>query len=170
MNTFQINIVYNSNEDETLVILLYPEDQINWTTGDRDGGANGVGGNPAEVGLDSPQESLRIEPSGSNEIVNIETLSNIEIPGVFIFKVDTVFLERELLIHTYTKRFSITLYYSTRTAFLLYSILYTKKQTFILQLLPPSPHIHIQQTQVLVYLESLLDLEVPVLCQNYYSV
>ena len=162
------------NDDETLVILLYPEDQINWTTGDRDEGTNGVGGYPAEVGLDSPQENLRIEPSGSDEIINIETLSNIEIPGVFVFKVDTVFLERELLIHTYTKRFSITIQHTLHSFCIVF---YIQKTNIYISTSPPPPHIHIhihiQQTQVLVYLVYLksllvLDLEFPdpVLRQN----
>ena len=98
MNTFQGHIIYNTETTETMVMFLYPEDGIQWTTGDADGGTNGLGGNPAEVGLTSPFGNLFIPESGTDAIVDIEALTNIGVPGVFVYRVDADFLERELLI------------------------------------------------------------------------
>ena len=97
LNTFQGHILYNSAGNETLVIYLYPPNGINWTTGDGDGGTNGLGGTPARVGLDFTVESLFLPESGTAAIINIESLSNIGIPGVFVFRADTNILERESL-------------------------------------------------------------------------
>ena len=82
-----------------MVIFLYPEGGINWTTGDDDGGINGIGGNPARVELTSPLGNLVIPGSGTGAIINIETQTNVNIPGVFVFRVDTNFLERKLRYH-----------------------------------------------------------------------
>ena len=95
LNTFQAHIVYNSAGTETLVILLYPENGINWTTGDGDLGMNGLGGNPATVGLINIQEAFEVPQSGTPGIVNIESSSNVGVPGVFVFRVDSEILERK---------------------------------------------------------------------------
>ena len=97
VNTFQAHVLYSPGMSEALVIFLYPEGGIEWTTGDADGGVNGLGGNPAVVELTSPSDSLTIPDSGSGAIVDIETQSNVNISGVFVFRVDGDFLQRELL-------------------------------------------------------------------------
>ena len=89
LNRFQGHILYNSAGSETLAIYLYPEFGINWITGDSDGGTNGLGGNPAVVGLDFASVTITIPESGTDAISNIESLSNIGIPGVFVFKIDS---------------------------------------------------------------------------------
>ena len=78
-------------------MLLYPEDEIRWTTGDGDGGSNGLGGSPAEIGLDSEvlSTSVRVPGSGTNDIVTVEERSNFGVPGVFFFRVDESIIQPE---------------------------------------------------------------------------
>ena len=99
VNTFQAHVLHSSDTSESMVIFLYPEGGINWTTGDGDGGVNGVGGDPARVELTSPLGNLVIPDSGTDDIIDIETQTNVDIPGVLVFRVDTNFLERKLLYH-----------------------------------------------------------------------
>lgn len=71
-------------------MLLYPEGEIRWTTGDGDGGVNGLGGSPAEIGLDSDvlSTSVRVPGSGTDAIATVEERSNFGVPGAFFFRVD----------------------------------------------------------------------------------
>ena len=73
----------------TAVFLLYPENLIEWTTGDADGGSGGLGGTPAEVGLvsEDPLESYFVFVN-SSDVVDIESSSNVEVAGLWIFRVD----------------------------------------------------------------------------------
>ena len=103
LNTFQGHIVYSSTSEQTLVILLYPENGINWTTGDDDGGTNGLGGTQAIVGLTSQAGSLLLPESLTPAIVDIESLTNVGIPGVFVYRVDADLLQRKPLSLRLTK-------------------------------------------------------------------
>ena len=72
------------------MFLLYPDNLIEWTTGDSDGGVGGLGGTPAEVGLvsEDPFNSVFIEFTNASDIVDIELTSNVGIDGLYIFRVD----------------------------------------------------------------------------------
>ena len=85
-NTFQCNILTNGST--TLVLCLYPEERIGWTTGNAQGGVNGLGGSPAIVGVDTLTDMVRVVNSGTNQIVDVEQRSNVNAPGVYVFRVD----------------------------------------------------------------------------------
>ena len=86
-NTFQC--VLATDGVITIVIFLYEE--ITWTTGDASDGVNGFGGTPALVGLSAGDQINFYNVSGSltPEILNISMDTNVELPGVFMFQVDS---------------------------------------------------------------------------------
>ena len=69
---------------------MYADDGIEWTTGDESGGVGGFGGTPAQAGFDSGNgvDFTVINGSFTNNIVNIDKISNVDIPGLFIFQVN----------------------------------------------------------------------------------
>ncbi len=79
-----------TNGELTSVCLFYPEDLIEWTTGDSDGGSGGLGGNPASVGLVAEDQaaSYFFNISGTNEVVEIESTGNLGVNGLWVFRVD----------------------------------------------------------------------------------
>ena len=78
----------------TAVGLFYPDELIEWTTGDGDGGVGGLGGDPADVGLigDNGANSFFLPASNTSDIVNIETTSNVFRAGLWGFRIDTPFI------------------------------------------------------------------------------
>jgi len=62
---------------------------IQWTTGDNDGGVNGLGGTPAQVGVNKGDglEAVIANGSRTNNIINISSESNVGIPGMFVFDI-----------------------------------------------------------------------------------
>ena len=65
---------------------------IQWTTGDASGGTNGLGGIPAQVGFNAG-DGVRfaiVPESHTDEIINIDMTSNVDEPGMWIFRVDGV--------------------------------------------------------------------------------
>lgn len=74
---------------------MYPENEIQWTTGDAEGGISGLGGQPAIVAIsvEDVGDIFQVQESETSDIINIDTLSNIEMPGVFVFRVDSDFLQ-----------------------------------------------------------------------------
>ena len=74
----------------SFVIFLYADGEIQWTTGDASGGTNGFGGTAAQVGFNSGDGIRFASVPGSQTmaIVNIDTTSNVGIPGVWVFRVD----------------------------------------------------------------------------------
>ena len=86
-NTFQLVLAFN--QQESYVLFLY--DDIQWTTADRSGGENGLGGTPATVGLNSGDgvHYLIVQGSGSSEIADVEHATNVGMDGLFIFRTDT---------------------------------------------------------------------------------
>jgi len=62
---------------------------MQWTTGDADGGVNGSRGNPAQVGvnLGDGMNFAVIPTSGSADIVDIASTSNVGENGVYIMKI-----------------------------------------------------------------------------------
>lgn len=87
-NTFQC--VLASDGSHSFVIFLYADDGIQWTTGDASGGINGTGGTPAQAGFDAGNtiDFTVIEGSFTDDIINIEELSNVNWPGMFVFQVN----------------------------------------------------------------------------------
>lgn len=66
---------------------------IQWTTGDASGGRCGLGGAAAQVGVNAGDGvKFEIVPgSWTPKIINIDSTSNVNIPGVWIFRVDEDF-------------------------------------------------------------------------------
>ena len=74
---------------ETYAIYLYADGEIQWTTGDADGGVNGLGGNPAQVGFNRGDgtDFGVIPMSGTADVINIASTSNVGVGGQYIFKI-----------------------------------------------------------------------------------
>ena len=72
------------------VAFLYADDLIQWKTGDASGGSNGTGGTPAQGGFNAGDgvRYFSIPGSQTANIVNIETRSNVGVPGLWMFRVD----------------------------------------------------------------------------------
>ncbi|XP_069461062.1 alpha-tectorin-like isoform X2 [Ambystoma mexicanum] len=89
VNTFQA--VLTTNGKYFFIILIYH--QILWTTGlaSRGNALTGLGGMPAQCGFNSGDDShyFNIPTSRTGDIVNIARTSNVDIPGVWAFRVDT---------------------------------------------------------------------------------
>ena len=85
MNTFQC--ILATSELESFVIFLYAD--LQWTTGDRSGGYHGFGGTEALAGFNAGDQinSYTLPGSLTSNITNITRISNIGIPGTWIFKV-----------------------------------------------------------------------------------
>ena len=87
-NTFQCVLV--SDGSLSFVIFLYADGEIQWTTGDASGGSGGFGGTPAQVGFNTGDGERFASVPGSQtaDIINIDTTSNIGVPGVWLFQVN----------------------------------------------------------------------------------
>ena len=78
----------------SIAFLLYADEMIEWTTGDADGGIGGLGGDPADVGfadddIDSDRSnSFFIPGSNTSDILNVDTTTNVGLPGAWLFQVD----------------------------------------------------------------------------------
>ena len=86
-NTFQC--VLATDGTKSYAIYLYADDMIQWTTGDNDGGVNGLGGAAAQVGINRGDgvEAVIVNGSRANDITDIFRNSNVGVPGVFIFDI-----------------------------------------------------------------------------------
>ena len=73
----------------TYAIFLYADGEIRWTTGDADGGTNGLGGNTAQIGFNRGDDvNFGIIPvSGTIEVGNVAATSNVGEDGVYVFKI-----------------------------------------------------------------------------------
>ena len=90
LNTFQC--VLATDGRVSFVIFLYPRGGIQWTTGDASGGIGGLGGIPAQAGINAG-DGIRytsVPGSLSADIVNIEEGSNIMQTGLYMYRVDGV--------------------------------------------------------------------------------
>ncbi|VDI51850.1 Hypothetical predicted protein [Mytilus galloprovincialis] len=87
--TFQCLLITNGRHSFT--VFLY--DKIEWTTGSASGGSKttGLGGTPAQVGFDAGDGNnfFVLDASRTADIINVKTMSNIDVPGKFIFRVDS---------------------------------------------------------------------------------
>ena len=74
----------------SFAIFLYADGLIQWTTGDASGGSGGLGGTPAQVGFNAG-DGVRfaiVPGSRTSEIIAIASTSNVEVDGVWIYRVD----------------------------------------------------------------------------------
>ena len=87
-NTFQCVLV--SNGQQSFVLFLYADGEIQWTTGDASGGTGGLGGTKAYVGFNAADNIryAKAPDSQTPDIINIDTTSNVGRPGVWMFRVD----------------------------------------------------------------------------------
>ena len=71
-------------------MFLYADGLIQWTTGNSSGGSNGTGGTPAQVGFNAGDGVIyaAVPESRTADIIDIDTTSNIGIPGVWAFQVN----------------------------------------------------------------------------------
>ncbi|XP_063969190.1 protein mesh-like [Lytechinus pictus] len=88
-NSFQAVLV----TDGRYSFAIFNYGDINWTTGTLSGGNSltGLGGTPAQVGFNAGDGENYYSVSGSrtNSIVDIETTSNIGLPGRWVFRIDS---------------------------------------------------------------------------------
>ena len=86
-NTFQCVMV--TDGANSFVIFLYADNGIQWTTGDSSNGT------PAHVGFNAGDgnRSATVPASRTEAIVDIETTSNVDVPGVWVLQVDQDELE-----------------------------------------------------------------------------
>ena len=74
---------------QSYAIFLYADGEMQWTTGDADGGINGLGGIPAQVGFNKGDgiNFATINKSRTQDIIKVTSASNTGISGVLIFKI-----------------------------------------------------------------------------------
>lgn len=89
-NTFQC--VLATDGKESYAIFLYADNEIQWTTGDADGGINGLGGIPAQVGFNKGDGTgfMTINNSRTEHIIKVGSASNTGLPGILVFKISDV--------------------------------------------------------------------------------
>ena len=91
MNTFQCVLATNSDQRnlQSFAIYLYAHGSIRWTAADGQGGINGLGGNEAQVGINKGDgvKSSVVRGSGTHDIINIASRSNVGMPGVYVFDI-----------------------------------------------------------------------------------
>ena len=87
-NTFQCILITNGKKAFT--VFNYADGEIQWTTGDASDGTGGLGGTPAHVGFNAGDgiRFANVPGSQTADILNIDSTSNVDIPGVWIFRVD----------------------------------------------------------------------------------
>ena len=82
-------IASNEEKERSFAIFLYADGKIQWTTGDADGGTNGLGGKYAQVGFNkgNGMDFSVVPESGSMDVINMDKKSNVGKPGVWIFEI-----------------------------------------------------------------------------------
>ena len=80
-----------TNGRHSFTAFLY--DKIEWTTGTASNGdhSTGLGGTPAQVGYDAGDGTnyYALPESRTPEIINVSSMSNVNISGLFVFRVDS---------------------------------------------------------------------------------
>uniref|UniRef100_A0AC35G110 Uncharacterized protein n=1 Tax=Panagrolaimus sp. PS1159 TaxID=55785 RepID=A0AC35G110_9BILA len=88
-NTFQAAITTDGRH--SFAIFYY--NKIQWTTGTASNGHHekGTGGTSAQIGFDAGDSHNRtmLEVSCKDSVINISSMSNVEKPGVFVFRIDS---------------------------------------------------------------------------------
>ena len=90
LNTFQCLLATDGRV--SFVIFLFPRGGIQWTTGDASGGEGGLGGIPAQAGINAGDGIRYTSVLGSltADIVNIEEGSNVMQAGLYVYRVDGI--------------------------------------------------------------------------------
>ncbi|XP_054773314.2 sushi domain-containing protein 2-like [Lytechinus pictus] len=92
-NSFQAVLV----TDGRYSFAIFNYGDINWTTGEASGGdpSTGLGGTPAQVGFNAGDGVTYYSVPGSQTpaVVDIETTSNIGVPGRWVFRTDNANIE-----------------------------------------------------------------------------
>ena len=88
-NTYQC--ILATNGADSYAIFLYADGLIQWTTGDANGGSNGTGGTPAKAGFNAGNgiNYTTVPGSQTSEIINITSTSNVQVSGMWVFKITT---------------------------------------------------------------------------------
>ena len=86
-NTFQCILV--ASNTASFVIFLYADGLIQWTTGDKSGGTNGLGGTQAQIGFNAGDDInyANVPGSRTSDVINIASTSNVFVPGQWIYAV-----------------------------------------------------------------------------------
>ena len=86
--TFQC--VLMTDGTSSFVKFLYADGEMQWTKEDASGSTNGFGGTPAQVGFNAGDGKRFFSVPGSltNRIMNIDSTTNVNIPGVWTFQVN----------------------------------------------------------------------------------
>ena len=87
-NTYQCVLV--SDGVRSFTFFHYADGMMEWTTGDVSGGMNGLGGREAEIGYDAGDgvNYHSIYLSGTPQVINISSTSNVNRNGVWAFRID----------------------------------------------------------------------------------
>ena len=87
-NSFELALATDGKR--TFAIYVYANDKMQWTTGDRDGGKNGLGGDEARVGIIKDDGStFYIRGSNTPDVMKVHEASNTGLRGLWYFRVDT---------------------------------------------------------------------------------
>jgi hypothetical protein len=87
-NTYQCVLAWNPN-GMSFAVFLY--NNLQWTTGDINGGVDGLGGNPAQAGFDSGTGThFSLPLSGTANVLNLVRTSNVNKPGEWVFRIDEI--------------------------------------------------------------------------------
>ena len=87
-NSFELALATDGNK--TFAIYVYANDKMQWTTGDRDGGEKGLGGDEARVGIIRENGStFFIRGSNTPDVKRVHEASNTGLRGLWYFRVDT---------------------------------------------------------------------------------
>ena len=76
---------------DSYAIFLYADGLIQWTTGDANGGTDGIGGTPAQAGFNAGDGvNYAVLPGAQTpQIINITSISNVQVSGMFVFRITT---------------------------------------------------------------------------------
>ncbi|XP_035658101.1 sushi domain-containing protein 2-like [Branchiostoma floridae] len=92
-NTFQAVLVSNGRHS----FAMFNYGRITWTTGTASDGdaATGLGGTPAQVGFNAGNgmQYFSVPGSQTHAIVDVETTSNVNIPGRWVFRIDSAVIQ-----------------------------------------------------------------------------
>ena len=122
LQTNTLQCVLATTPLESFVIFLYADGRIQWTTGDADGGIGGLNGTEALAGINAGDgvNSITIPGSLTPEVINITKTSNVDMPGVWMFKVGEgncipMYGRTHIQTHTYL-HYTNTVYIKTHTS------------------------------------------------------
>ncbi|XP_071031171.1 alpha-tectorin [Oncorhynchus clarkii lewisi] len=93
VNTFQVVLI----SDGLSCFSMFNYGEINWSTGTASGGdpLTGLGGSTAQSGFNGGEigNFLNLPGSRSNAVVEIERTTNVNLPGRWVFRVDTALID-----------------------------------------------------------------------------